>query len=233
MIALHQQQGGLSLRAFAEQSGFSERYVLNCAKAGRIVGARQDSRSKKWTIYPPAKLVDKSGDAMKPREAAVGFDVAGGSHTPDEEAALRLPVHPTEAQAGARSGVVLAGMGIPEGGRCTPATEDKAEGILPSAKPPLTFARPSWRNKPDVYTCPETQSVLAAIREAAARQHREGIHYLRLDGGEFSQLYAALGHERSRVRKLVSRGLAAIGELRISDSVWQKMQSMCHEGKLL
>ena len=232
MSALHQQQGGLSLRAFAEQSGLSERHVLNCAKAGRIVGAQQDSRSKKWTIYPPAKLVDKSGDVVKPREAAAGFDVAGGAHTPGKQAAQRLPVHPTEARAGARSAAVCR-MGIPQGGRGTPPTEGKAEGILPSAKPPLTFARPSWRNKPDVYTCPETQSVLAAIREAAARQHREGIHYLRLDGGEFSQLYAALGHERSRIRKLVSRGLAAIGELRISDSVWQKLQAMCHEGKLL
>jgi len=220
MSALHQQQGGLSLRAFAEQSGFSERYVLNCAKAGRIVGARQDSRSKKWTIYPPAKLVDKSGDIVKRREAAAGFDVAGGSHTPDEEAALRLPVHPTEAREGHAEG------GIPEGGRCTPTTEGKAEGTPLPAKPLLT-----WRNTPEAYT--GARNVCRMLHEAAARQHREGIHYLRLDGREFSRLYAALNHERSRIRKLVGKGLAAVGELRATDSVWQKLQAMCHEGRLL
>lgn len=254
---LHQQDGGLSLQAFAEREGLTAGQVKRCIRAGKVLGAQQDSRSKHWWIYPPAKLLERPR-SHQPRGAAAGFDVAGGSHTPDEVAAQRLPVHPTEAQAGARSGVVLAGMGIPEGGRCTPTTEGKAEGILPSAKPvlgsaalpspacgktPPTGASPAngggefstchRTGKPDVYTCPETQSVLAAIREAAARQHREGIHYLRLDGGEFAQLYAALGHERSRIRKLVSRGLAAIGELRISDSVWQKLQAMCHEGKLL
>jgi hypothetical protein len=80
---------------------------------------------------------------------------------------------------------------------------------------------------------PETQNALRSIREAAARQFREGLHYLRLDAHEFAQLYAALGNDRSRVRKLVGRGLLPVGLLRASDSVWQKMQAMSREGRLL
>ena len=54
---LHQQQGGMSLRAFAEQSGLSVQHIQKCVKAGRIVGARKNPLTKKWWIYPPAKLL--------------------------------------------------------------------------------------------------------------------------------------------------------------------------------
>lgn len=54
---LHQQQGGMSLRAFAEQNGLSVQHIQKCAKAGRIVGARKNPLTKKWWIYPPAKLL--------------------------------------------------------------------------------------------------------------------------------------------------------------------------------
>jgi len=67
-VTLSQQGGGMSVQAFAEQQGITLSSMRKYLKAGRIVGARQDSRSKKWMIYPPAKLVDKSGDAMRRRE---------------------------------------------------------------------------------------------------------------------------------------------------------------------
>lgn len=54
---LHQQQGGMSLEDFAKQSDKSLKYIRKCALSGRIVGARKDSRTKKWWVYPPAKLV--------------------------------------------------------------------------------------------------------------------------------------------------------------------------------
>jgi hypothetical protein len=85
----------------------------------------------------------------------------------------------------------------------------------------------------NVYTCAETQAVLRELREAAAKRLREGIHYLRLEGSEFSQLYAALGRERDRIRKLVGKGLVDIGNLRASDSIWQKLQAVCQQGRLL
>lgn len=53
----HQQQGGVSLRAFAEQTGVSERQLQKYAQAGRIIGARKHPLTRKWWIYPPAKLL--------------------------------------------------------------------------------------------------------------------------------------------------------------------------------
>ena len=57
MSELHQQQGGVSLATFARMSGVSERQLQRYAKAGRIIGARKHPLTKKWWIYPPAKLI--------------------------------------------------------------------------------------------------------------------------------------------------------------------------------
>lgn len=51
----HQQQG-VSAQAFAEQAGISVKRVIGYCKAGRIVGARKHPLTKRWWIYPPAKL---------------------------------------------------------------------------------------------------------------------------------------------------------------------------------
>lgn len=219
-VTLHQQEGALTMQAFADREGLTLKQALTAARRGQLLGARQNPLSNRWWVYPPAKLMKRPRSYQK-REAPE--DLA--PHTPDEAAAKLLPVHPTEAQEG--HGVA----GIPEGGRCTPATEGKAEGIHPSAS--SQAVQRCAGISPGVYRSPEARSVCQVLREAAARQHREGIHYLRLDGREFSRLYAALERERSRIRKLVGKGLAAVGELRATDSVWQKMQAMCQEGRLL
>lgn len=51
------QQDGISLRRFAEQSGLSESYLLRLCRAGRVFGARKHPLTKRWVIYPPAKLL--------------------------------------------------------------------------------------------------------------------------------------------------------------------------------
>lgn len=220
-VTLHQQDGALTMQAFADREGLTLKQALTAARRGQLLGARQNPLSNRWWVYPPAKLLHRPKSRSKPAAAAV----ACSSHTSEEAAAQRLPVHPTEAQEG--HGVA----GIPEGGRCTPTTEGKAEGIHPPAS--SQAAQRCAGISPGVYRSPQARSVCQVLREAAARQHREGIHYLRLDGREFSRLYAALERERSRIRKLVGKGLAAVGELRATDSVWQKMQAMCQEGRLL
>lgn len=53
--ALHQQPG-VSLATFARMTGLSETQLQRYAKAGRIIGARKHPLTKKWWIYPPAKL---------------------------------------------------------------------------------------------------------------------------------------------------------------------------------
>lgn len=218
-VSLHQQDGGMTVQAFADQQGITLEMMRYYVKAGRVVGARQDSRSKRWTIYPPAKLVDKSGDAMKRREAAAGFDVGTSPH--GLSVVLAEPHQET-----------LEALSL-----CPPA---KPVLTLPDAVLPPIAARTkehgysaSCGKKPEAYTSPEVQSVLQTLRDAAARQCREGIHYLRLEGRELSQLYAVLDRERSRIRKLVGKGLVDIGNLRASDSTWEKLQAMCQQGRLL
>lgn len=56
-------QNGISVRRFAEQIGVSERCLLNWCRAGKVVGARKHPLTKRWTIYPPAKL---ALDSMSP-----------------------------------------------------------------------------------------------------------------------------------------------------------------------
>jgi hypothetical protein len=50
------QQDGISLRRFAEQVGVSENCLRKWCMAGKVIGASKHPLTKKWTIYPPAKL---------------------------------------------------------------------------------------------------------------------------------------------------------------------------------
>jgi hypothetical protein len=49
----------LSLRRFAEKLGMSEVQALFYCRRGRIFGARKYPLTKKWWIYPPAKLLPR------------------------------------------------------------------------------------------------------------------------------------------------------------------------------
>ena len=52
--------GAVSARAFAERFGLTERTVLRYCKLGRIFGAAKHPLTKKWWIYPPAKILPSS-----------------------------------------------------------------------------------------------------------------------------------------------------------------------------
>jgi hypothetical protein len=49
--------GAVSVRAFAERLGLSEAAIRRYCERGRIFGARKHPLTKKWWIYPPAKLM--------------------------------------------------------------------------------------------------------------------------------------------------------------------------------
>jgi len=49
--------GAISVRTFAERLGLSERLITQYCRKGRIFGARKHPLTKKWWIYPPAKLL--------------------------------------------------------------------------------------------------------------------------------------------------------------------------------
>lgn len=50
-------QGAVSAAAFARSSGLSPEYVTRLCRQGRIFGARLHPLTRKWWIYPPAKLL--------------------------------------------------------------------------------------------------------------------------------------------------------------------------------
>lgn len=212
-ITLHQQDGGMSVQAFADLEGLTLKQARYCIRRGKVLGARQDARSKHWWIYPPAKLMERPRGCTKP-------GAAGAVNTPDQSVD-QSSGHPAEKPVLMVPDACYASIAT-EPGPVTPASCGKA------------FKFNAFDGEPqNVYTCAETQAVLRELREAAAKRLREGIHYLRLEGSEFSQLYAALGRERDRIRKLVGKGLVDIGNLRASDSIWQKLQAVSQQGRLL
>lgn len=121
-----------------------------------------------------------------------------------------------------------------------PAPQGKAAGIHPPAKPLLTSPEPSTsparpqgayghavgfkRKKPEAYTSPEVRSACRCIRAAAAKQAREGGHYLRLNDREFLIVYAAVEHDRNRTRKAIRKGIAEPEDLKSTDSIWGVLQ---------
>lgn len=247
-VTLHQQEGALTMQAFAEREGLTLQQAVTAARRGQLLGARQNPLSNRWWVYPPAKLLHRPKSRSKPAAAAVGCS----SHTSDEVAAQRLPVHLVGAASGAEQDTPRAappsGAGAMAAASCGHAgaypSQNVARASVPPAKPLLTLdaalpvaartkehGAPASCGRPVVYA--EARNVCQALHEAAARQFREGLHYLRLDAHEFAQLYAALSNDRRRVRKLIGKKLLPVGLLRASDTVWQKMQAMCHEGRLL
>ena len=51
--------GAVSAAAFARNTGISHERVLQLCRSGRIFGASKHPLTRKWWIYPPAKLVPK------------------------------------------------------------------------------------------------------------------------------------------------------------------------------
>ena len=47
---------GISVRRFAARIGVPEIVLLRWCRAGKIIGARKHPLTKRWWIYPPAKI---------------------------------------------------------------------------------------------------------------------------------------------------------------------------------
>ena len=85
---MHQQKG-VSLRAFSEQTGIREGQLLHYIHKGQILGARKHPLTKKWWVYPPAKLV--LGAAHSPRIQACN-EAARDMRRPQTPAAIEAVV---------------------------------------------------------------------------------------------------------------------------------------------
>ncbi len=156
---LHQ-EAAMSLQEFADREGLTASQVLRCAKKGLILGARKDARTKRWTIYPPAKLLRRPQDCAQRRR---GGEVLGAT------AALPNPLAGVDAVA------VEARTKSRRLGQASPPVE--AEGVQPladqqaqRAEPPEASPRPDCAAAlPLAYAAPEVQACCRALQAAAAK----------------------------------------------------------------
>ena len=120
----------------------------------------------------------------------------------------------TEARAGACSGVVFAGTGIPEGGR-SPAPQVEYHESSPF---------PAGQVLPEAFTSPKVQEAVQGIQQAARKPRK--LHQLDLTEREFLHTYYAVEHDRSRTRKAISKGHALPEDLKATDGLWDKLQAI-------
>ncbi len=206
---LHQQAGAMTPQAFAEREGLTLPQVMRCIRSGQILGAQQDGRSKRWSIYPPAKLLRD-----KPRKVLVSAE---------------LPAHSQISAPAAAAQREQAGLSGEDFGQHAPQV--KAEGIYPPASPVLSLppALPraacehgeGLRVLPEAYSSAKARKACQWIRNEVARRYASGSCYLVLSRQEFRQAYRAVEQERNRKRKAVGKGLAKLQDLRASDSLWE------------
>ena len=50
-------RGAVSVATFARRLGLSKELIISYCRKGRIFGATKHPLTKKWWIYPPAKLL--------------------------------------------------------------------------------------------------------------------------------------------------------------------------------
>lgn len=82
-VTLHQQEGALTMQAFAEREGLTLQQAVTAARRGQLLGARQNPLSNRWWVYPPAKLLHRPKSRSKPAAAAVGCPASSLPPRPD------------------------------------------------------------------------------------------------------------------------------------------------------
>lgn len=144
-ITKHQQQG-VSLRAFAEQTGIREGQLLKYVRTGRILGARKHPLTKKWWIYPPAKLL-----------------------FPDSSATYTRRQHVPQVRAGVAVDVGTRPHGLPA--VLPPSVQETLETVaFPlSGRPLLTGVSPGAL--PGVFAAPGVQEAIRNIKRGAGENH--------------------------------------------------------------
>jgi hypothetical protein len=92
----------------------------------------------------------------------------------------------------------------------------EAFSLSPSAKPVLPL--------PGVYTSPDVLKSRGTLEAAA--EGKPQLHAFELTECEFLHAYFAVEHDRNATRKAISKGLAFAGDLKATDSLWQKLQGV-------
>lgn len=204
-VVKHQQQG-VSLRAFSEQTGIREGQLRHYIRKGLIIGARQHPLTKKWWIYPPAKLVLSDGLACTRRSKASrpGFACEGEAPPRKPGAAFDVGTSPyglavdlCQAVQETPEAVVLPPLAKPLltsdalrlSAQNPPSSDDPAQcqifeledsDELPDCDSPGEL--------PDVFAEPRTQEVMRSIRKAAGEMHYPVV----LSGSQMKHMIQAL-----------------------------------------
>lgn len=92
-----------------------------------------------------------------------------------------------------------------------------AESGCPSAKPVLTA--------PEVYRSPQVLASQGSLAAAAAGRPRK-LHAFEFTESEFLHAYFAVEHDRNKTRKAMKKGMASFEDLKATDSLWRKLQTV-------
>lgn len=204
-VTLHQQDGSMTVQEFADRHGISHKQAIYAIQHGKVIGARKDSRSKRWRVYPPALLattprktrsVEPAAPAVELKPESQTARAARSSRAGDMAASGHAVAHPTEAAFRA-SGPLNADQQAPQG----------------RAVPPV-----------NVYRRPETQCACRGLVAAAKRQRAQGIRYMRLAVADCWQMYFALREYRDRLKRAIGKGKAEYAELRATDNLWNQLK---------
>jgi len=210
-VALHQQDG-MKLGEFAALHGLTVRQASNLARGGKILGAQRHSVSGHWFVYPPAKLMAGIRSCKPKVEPAPCLDAP----------------HPVPQGRGAEAfdfGTSPHGLPADSLGQYPESLEEEDGAPDESAAfVPAGFI-------PEAFRSLEVRSAGRCIKAALLKQDSH-THRLALDDCEFVHLFRAVEHYRNRTRKIIGKGLDKVGSLRVTDSLWQKLQAeiqRCHQ----
>lgn len=191
----------------------------------KIIVERVAEKRRQDPLYSPSLAELKAVDAVliaRAREA-VGFDLGTSPHglLPVSSEAEAVRGQPPFVQANKGECPSLqASSGLP-------AAQRRGEGrAMTGDVLPLSGEGLNAVVRPEIYTSPKVRSDSRCIREAAARQAREGAHYLRLNDREYLHLYAAVEHDRNRTSKAIRNGIADPQDLKATDSLWHILQAV-------
>ena len=76
---------------------------------------------------------------------------------------------------------------------------------------------------PEIYRSVSIRRACRRVKEAASKLFK-GSHVLRMDDCEFLHVVYAIERERNKTHKAIRKGLAEVGDLRGTDSLWEKLQ---------
>ena len=154
--------------------------------------------------------------------AAVGFDLGTSPH------GLSVDLHRPDQETRRRSSLHFPASGLKRSDASAesavfPPLTAQAASCSPSSEP---AAPTGCAGKPQVYRTPQVREASRCLRVRAALLTPSGLHHMSFTDQEFLHLQSAVDRCRSKTRKAIGKGIAEVGDLRATDSLWEKLQDV-------